>query len=64
MKDQTSNVAAMQTDAIATTISKPVQLTAALMLGFVLLFGAGFVQTSVAHNASHDVRHAQAFPCH
>jgi len=64
MKNQTSNAATMQADAIATTVSKPLQLAAAFMLGMILLFGAGFVQTSVAHNASHDVRHALAFPCH
>ena len=43
---------------------KQTQLATAFLLGFVLLYGAGFVQTSVAHNASHDVRHAYAFPCH
>tara|TARA_Y100001960_G_scaffold220949_1_gene231163 strand:- start:23 stop:214 length:192 start_codon:yes stop_codon:yes gene_type:complete len=45
-------------------IPKPAQLASVFLLGFVLLYGAGFVQTSVAHNASHDVRHAYAFPCH
>ena len=45
-------------------IPKPAQLASVFLLGFVLLYGAGFVQTSVAHNASHDVRHSLAFPCH
>ena len=48
----------------STLVAKPVQLASAFLLGFVLLYGAGFVQTSVAHNASHDIRHAHAFPCH
>ena len=48
----------------STLVAKPVQLVSAFLLGFVLLYGAGFVQTSVAHNASHDIRHAHAFPCH
>jgi cobalt transporter subunit CbtB len=45
-------------------ISKSAQLASAFLLGFMLLYGAGFIQTSAAHNASHDVRHAHAFPCH
>jgi cobalt transporter subunit CbtB len=64
MKNQSSNIPSMQTEAISTSVPKPVQLASAFLLGFVLLFGAGFVQTSVAHNASHDIRHAHAFPCH
>jgi cobalt transporter subunit CbtB len=64
MNNQSSNVVAIQAGAISTTVSKPLQLASAFLLGFVLLYGAGFVQTSVAHNASHDVRHSQAFPCH
>ncbi len=60
MQNQASSVAATT----STTISKSLQLAAAFMLGMVLLYGAVFVQTSVAHNASHDVRHAQTFPCH
>jgi cobalt transporter subunit CbtB len=51
-------------DTVSVSVSKPLQLASAFLLGFVLLYGAGFKQTSAAHNASHDVRHAQAFPCH
>ena len=29
-----------------------------------LIAGAGFSGISVAHNAAHDVRHANNFPCH
>jgi cobalt transporter subunit CbtB len=64
MKNQSSNIPDMQTEVLSASVSKLVQLASAFLLGFVLLYGAGFVQTSVAHNASHDVRHAQAFPCH
>ena len=64
MNNQSSNGLVIQEDAISASVSKPVQLGAAFLLGFVLLFGAVFVQTSAAHNASHDVRHSQAFPCH
>ena len=36
----------------------------AVMLGAFIVFGAGFVQISAAHNAAHDSRHSLAFPCH
>ena len=44
------------------------QLLALLMLlaGAVLIFTVGFAQGTggVFHNATHDTRHAVAFPCH
>lgn len=36
----------------------------ALALGVFLLFGVGFAQPQVLHNAAHDARHAFTFPCH
>jgi cobalt transporter subunit CbtB len=36
----------------------------AAVLGVVLLYGAGFVQTEAIHNGAHDARHAAGFPCH
>lgn len=45
-------------------ISKGLQLATAMLLGFVILYGAAFVQTSAVHNAAHDMRHSQGFPCH
>jgi len=36
----------------------------AILLGLVLIYGAGFAGPSVLHNAAHDGRHAFAFPCH
>ena len=46
------------------TISKPVQLVSALLLGTIIIYGAGFLNMAVAHNAAHDTRHSQGFPCH
>lgn len=40
------------------------QLGAALLLGLVMLYAVGFSEASVAHNAAHDVRHANGRPCH
>ena len=48
----------------AQSISKPVQLVAAFLLGAVVMYGAGFVNMDAVHNAAHDTRHSQGFPCH
>jgi cobalt transporter subunit CbtB len=37
---------------------------AAVALGLFILFVAGLAQPNVLHNATHDSRHAVAFPCH
>lgn len=47
-----------------TSASTLVQLGAALLLGLVMLYAAGFSEVSVAHNAAHDVRHANGRACH
>jgi len=44
--------------------SKRLQLSCAFALGIVVLFATVFVQTSSVHNAAHDLRHSQGFPCH
>ena len=36
----------------------------ALTLGVFMLFGVGFAQPELLHNAAHDARHAFTFPCH
>ncbi len=36
----------------------------AAFLGLGLVFLAGFAPASALHNAAHDFRHAQNFPCH
>lgn len=36
----------------------------AAFLGAVMIYGVGFAHSEVIHNASHDVRHSNAFPCH
>ena len=44
--------------------SKGLQLIAAFALGAAILFAAAFAQSSAVHNAAHDMRHSQGFPCH
>lgn len=55
----------------AATVTRPIALSEQLKavsilfaLGFFVVFGVGFAQISVAHNAAHDTRHAVGFPCH
>ncbi len=49
-----------------TVAVRPVLLpvAAAALAGLLLIFGAGFAQPHVVHNAAHDTRHAVGFPCH
>jgi cobalt transporter subunit CbtB len=37
---------------------------AALVFGLIMLYGVGFAQPQAIHDATHDSRHATAFPCH
>ena len=36
----------------------------AMMLGLFVVGMVGFSHIDVVHNAAHDVRHSNAFPCH
>jgi cobalt transporter subunit CbtB len=36
----------------------------ALALGAFMVFATGFAAPAVLHSATHDTRHAFAFPCH
>ena len=49
---------------LSASISKPLQIAAAVLLGTIILYGAGFVNIAAVHNAAHDTRHSQGFPCH
>ena len=64
MQNQVTAATSPHAAKITTTISKPLQLTIAILLGTVILYGAGFVNMAVVHNAAHDIRHSQGFPCH
>jgi cobalt transporter subunit CbtB len=36
----------------------------AIVLGALIVGVSGFTQLQVVHNAAHDTRHSNAFPCH
>ncbi|WP_460449642.1 CbtB domain-containing protein [Alsobacter sp. SYSU BS001988] len=41
-----------------------IQALFAILLGVFVVGFAGFSQIDAVHNAAHDTRHANAFPCH
>lgn len=45
----------------ATTI---VPALGAALVGLFLIWSVGFSHVSAVHNAAHDTRHSNAFPCH
>ena len=54
--------ATTQTIARAETGLGAIVLT--VFLGAALIFAAGFANSAAIHSATHDSRHAVAFPCH
>jgi len=64
MQTHASVAATPRATTVSTAIPRPMQIAGAVLLGLVILFGAAFVQTSAVHNAAHDMRHSQGFPCH
>lgn len=64
MQNPASTVSTVRATQVSTRIARPLQLLSAFLLGAVIIFAAGFVSTSVVHNAAHDMRHSQGFPCH
>ena len=64
MQNQTSTGATIDAATQIRSLSKPIQIICAFILGSVILYGAGFVNSAAVHNAAHDIRHSQGFPCH
>jgi cobalt transporter subunit CbtB len=50
--------------AVTTDSGVVVQSVLAMALGLFIVGVVGFSHISAVHNAAHDVRHANAFPCH
>jgi cobalt transporter subunit CbtB len=54
-----------QTTTIPATRSKTlIAASMAAFLGAFMIWGVGFSHIAAAHNAAHDVRHSNGFPCH
>jgi cobalt transporter subunit CbtB len=56
---QTAQLSTATTDA-----NVVVQALLGMALGLFVVGVVGFSHISAVHNAAHDVRHANAFPCH
>jgi len=53
------------TTTLSTTRSKTlIAASMAAFLGVFMIWGVGFSHIAAAHNAAHDVRHSNGFPCH
>ncbi|MBX7145975.1 MAG: CbtB-domain containing protein [Alphaproteobacteria bacterium] len=39
-------------------------ISMATLLGLILVWGVGFSHINAFHNAAHDTRHSNGFPCH
>lgn len=50
--------------AVTTASGVVAQAVLAIALGLFIVGVVGFSHISAVHNAAHDVRHANAFPCH
>jgi cobalt transporter subunit CbtB len=57
-------VVADHRDSISTQASAVLPALMAILLGLFTVGVVGFSHIDVVHNAAHDVRHANAFPCH
>jgi len=53
-----------QLTTVAADVNVVVQAVLAIALGLFVVGVVGFSHISAVHNAAHDVRHANAFPCH
>jgi cobalt transporter subunit CbtB len=45
-------------------VERAAAVAATLLLGAFLVWGAGFANAQLIHDAAHDGRHSFAFPCH
>lgn len=58
----TASIAAPTTRALAFADRLPA--LAVLLIGLAVVYSVGFSPFTRAHNAAHDTRHANGFPCH
>ena len=59
---QQSQTAPLSSIAVSSNVIA--QAVLAMTLGLFVVGVVGFSHISTVHNAAHDVRHANAFPCH
>jgi cobalt transporter subunit CbtB len=64
LQTHTAQITTVGTNAASTDVNVVVQAVLAMALGLFIVGVVGFSHISAVHNAAHDTRHANAFPCH
>ncbi|EJC71173.1 MULTISPECIES: CbtB domain-containing protein [Rhizobium] len=49
---------------LTASAAKILQAATAVFFGLLIVGFVGFSHIEIVHNAAHDTRHANAFPCH
>ena len=60
----TTSAAVTKISALANISELATARLAAIAFAGAMLFTVGFAQSATVHNAAHDTRHVQVFPCH
>jgi len=55
---------AAKSAAVSSSSSARLQAVFAMLFGLLIVGMAGFSHSEILHNAGHDTRHSNAFPCH
>ncbi|MFT4119794.1 CbtB domain-containing protein [Bradyrhizobium sp.] len=63
-QSQLTNAQATHFPVAAGQVGRLSQALMAMVLGVFIVGFVGFSHIDVVHNAAHDVRHSNAFPCH
>lgn len=53
-----------QIESGAISLTTVYAVTAAVLVGTLIIAAVGFAGPEIMHNAAHDLRHGLAFPCH
>ena len=64
MTTTTQRTTTAQTTISATRSKTLIAASMAAFLGAFIIWGVGFSHIAAAHNAAHDTRHSNGFPCH
>jgi len=54
----------IQTHLATVPWSRVAGVSAAILMGMIILYTVGFASSDVIHSAAHDLRHGLSFPCH
>jgi cobalt transporter subunit CbtB len=65
MTSSFSNSNRLRANALSASLrGSMIAATLSAALGVILVWGVGFSPIEIFHNAAHDVRHSNGFPCH